>query len=945
MSNGSSRGGGGSNRREPPESAVQEKLARIRARRAERQAARAAGYPDDAPEEVEEAEDDESTQAINLADFDLDAPAPRRAAAPAPAAPARGRAPAPPPAAMDDDDDDDGDEKTAAFNIDALGDLLTEPEPAPAPAKPVPTRPGPHAAPRAAAARSAAPAPPAAMDDEDEDEDGKTAAFSLDDMGDLLKEPAPAPARAAAPPAAPPAHMDDDDDDGDGKTAAFSLDDMGDLLKEPAPAPARPAARSAAPPAHVDEDEDDGEGKTAAFSLDDMGDLLHEAPRAPAPAAPAAEEFERTQAVNLDDFEAQLPPPPSRGGGRSRQPEPEPAPEPPTLTVVVGNDIGKSYELSRDVSLVGRGMDADCVINDASASRRHFNIVRTSGGWKLVDLGSGNGTKVDGHRVQEIPLKSGMTIECGTTTLEFRDPAQASGGGRAPDANAYRDFEEDDGAEKTRMGDMAALEIDPDWEQRRTRARQEQQQGFETVAEPVGELVAAKKKGGTGKVLALVGGLVLLGGGGFVAADKFGGLGIIFPKEAVVETSGSGGDGGEGETTQGEVGGTANEAGGTTAAGGAPTADAKKKAKDLVLEGEAAYVEKRWYEAKKFFKEALEINPKAERENGVPVDEAVVLVDQQLDAWNTLVDAKKAASEERFADALELLKKIKVETAYHKDAQELIPTVRDDLVAKSLGLAREAEEKGDYEAAKKAVTDALAASKDDPDALAMQVALERATAPDADNLETDDEDPAKRVQAEKVAKIDFKPGFAKYAASDFMGAIDFFDGVTYGKASRRDKAKAKAVAGAITKFDTVLRAGRDALAAGKLDKALDDLRLAKKYDQAVNGAFQGQINKDLGKTYAALAKDSFDKKNLTSAGSYAKKALAVDPGNADMTAMMGDVLKTARSWIEDAKAAAESNPDKAMSLLSKALNVLPVDDESYKAAYALLNKIGSKLDE
>jgi len=143
----------------------------------------------------------------------------------------------------------------------------------------------------------------------------------------------------------------------------------------------------------------------------------------------------------------------------------------------------------------------------------------------------------------------------------------------------------------------------------------------------------------------------------------------------------------------------------------------------------------------------------------------------------------------------------------------------------------------------------------------------------------------------------------------------------------------------------VLRAGRDALGAGKLDKALDDLRLAKKYDQAVNGAFQSQINKDLGKTYAALAKDAFEKKNLTSAGSYAKKALAVDPGNADASAMMGDVLKTARSWIEDAKAAAESNPDKAMSLLSKALNVLPVDDEAYQTAYALLNKIGSKLDD
>ncbi|TNF33902.1 MAG: FHA domain-containing protein [Deltaproteobacteria bacterium] len=750
---------------------------------------------------------------------------------------------------------------------------------------------------------------------------------------------------------------DDDEDDGDGKTAAFSLDDMGDLLKDPAPAP----ARAAAPAPMDDDDEDDGEGKTAAFSLDDMGDLLKEPAPAPAPAKPAkpapepmAEEFERTQAVNLDDFEMataeanktllvddDLGPP-----SRSKKAAPAPAPEPATLTVVVGNDVNKVFKLTGDVTLVGRGMDADFVINDASASRRHFNVVRTSSGYKLVDLGSGNGTKVDGHRVQEIALATGMTIECGTTTLEFGDPSGAAapvrggGGGGGGGGGAYRDFDDDDGAEKTRMGDMAALEIDPDWESRRSRMRQEEQQGFETTAEPaVEERAPVKKKGGAGKMIAIIGGLVVLGGGGFVAADKFGGLGIIFPKEASV-TSTNSGDGSNGGTETGEAGTTTGQTGEAGA-----TADAKKKAQDLVLEGEAAYVDKRWYEAKKFFKEALELDPKAERGNGDPVDEAVVLVDAQLEAWNALVDAKKAASEERFNDALELLRKIKVSTAYHKDAQEMIPTVRDDFVAKSLGMAREAEEKGDYEGAKKAVEAALAVSKEDADALAMQVALTRATAPDADNLETDDEDPEKRVQPTKVAKIDFAPGFAKYAASDFMGAIDFFDGITYGKASRRDKAKAKAVAGAITKLDTVLRAGQEALAAGKLDKALEDLRLAKKYDQAVNGAFQSKISKDLGKAYAAKAKAAFDANDLTGAGSLAKKALANDPGNAEASAMMGDVQKTAKSWLADAKAAAGDNPDKAMKLLAKALNVLPVDDPAYKEAYALLNKLGQEIDE
>ena len=946
MSNASSRGGGGS-RRDVPESAVQDKLAQIRARRAERQANRAAGLlGEDDPQGqaggYEEEDSGEATQAFNVADFDLDEPAP----APAPA---RGRAPA---AAADEDDDES--EKTAAFSVDSLGDLLAEPAaPAPkaaaaAPARPAPgrapARPEPARAPaRPEPARPAArpeppprQAPPRAAAEDEDDGEGKTQAFSLDSIGSLLEEPvkapAPAPAaragRAAPAPAPAPARHDDDDDDGEGRTQAFSLDDFG-------AAPAAPGRRPGAPAAAADDE--DGFERTMAVSLDEI----------PAPSA------DRTMMVDVEadiasvkaDIER------SRGGrgkGKGAEPAkaaraPEPA-KPAYLTVLIGTDLGKTYTLERDTSLFGRGMDADCVISDASASRKHFNVVRAGAGWKLVDLGSGNGTKVDGTKVKELVLKDGMKIECGTTTLEFHDPAAKAGRGKdaSGGAAAMREVESDDDSEKTRMGDMAALEIDPDWEARRARARLEAAQGQETIAQPVPEEIAPpkKKKGGAGKVAAIVGGLVLLGGGGFVAADKFAGLGIIFPKEVPAETTSGGAGGTEPKPAGAETGAPAG-----SEAGVEDEAAKVKKAKGLVTDGEAAYVEQRWYEAKKLFKEALALNPKAERDNGVPVDEAVLLVDAQIDAQQQLVDAKKAISEERFAEALDLLKKIKVESAYHKDAQELVPGVRDDFVAQSLGVARQFEEKGDLEAAKKAVAEALTVAKEDPDALAMQVALERAAAPDADNLETDDEDPAKRVQDEKVAKADLAPGFAKYGAGEFMGAIDFFDGITYGRASRRDKAKAKAVAGAITKFDTVLRAGRDALTAGNGESALENLRQAKKYDQAVNGSFQAQLNQDIGKAYAMLAKGAYDQKQLAQAGAWAKKALGVDPANADAKAMMTDVLKTAYTWVEDAKAAAGENPDKAMALLTKALNVLPVEDAAYKTAYALLNDLAAKMEE
>src|SRR5690606_20657871 len=115
-------------------------------------------------------------------------------------------------------------------------------------------------------------------------------------------------------------------------------------------------------------------------------------------------------------------------------------------------------------------------------------------------------TRVDGNRVQEIALREGMRIELGQTTLEFHGGGAAAGGG-------FDEFEEDEG-ERTRMADMAALEIDPDWEARR--ARQLGHDAAPTAAQPAPSMTrthaaspgpGGKKKGGAGKTIAIVSGL------------------------------------------------------------------------------------------------------------------------------------------------------------------------------------------------------------------------------------------------------------------------------------------------------------------------------------------------------------------------------------------------------------------------------------------------------
>jgi len=58
-------------------------------------------------------------------------------------------------------------------------------------------------------------------------------------------------------------------------------------------------------------------------------------------------------------------------------------------------------------------------VQDTSVSRRHAELRPTEDGWVLVDLGSTNGTRVNGAGVTERQLHDGDTISVGDTQLRF----------------------------------------------------------------------------------------------------------------------------------------------------------------------------------------------------------------------------------------------------------------------------------------------------------------------------------------------------------------------------------------------------------------------------------------------------------------------------------------------------------------------------------------------
>ncbi len=87
---------------------------------------------------------------------------------------------------------------------------------------------------------------------------------------------------------------------------------------------------------------------------------------------------------------------------------------------------GRRHTITSARTVIGRGSDADVVIGDAGSSRRHAEILWDGERAMLRDLGSTNGTKVNGIRTPEAALANDTTITIGRTEIVFRVLAEAA---------------------------------------------------------------------------------------------------------------------------------------------------------------------------------------------------------------------------------------------------------------------------------------------------------------------------------------------------------------------------------------------------------------------------------------------------------------------------------------------------------------------------------------
>jgi hypothetical protein len=95
----------------------------------------------------------------------------------------------------------------------------------------------------------------------------------------------------------------------------------------------------------------------------------------------------------------------------------ERAPRDGARALLVGE--GRRSVLSGDQVLLGRSRECEVVISDPNVSRRHAELRRDGRRWVIADLGSTNGVKVNGRRVDRAQLEPGDRITLGLTELTF----------------------------------------------------------------------------------------------------------------------------------------------------------------------------------------------------------------------------------------------------------------------------------------------------------------------------------------------------------------------------------------------------------------------------------------------------------------------------------------------------------------------------------------------
>jgi predicted component of type VI protein secretion system len=130
----------------------------------------------------------------------------------------------------------------------------------------------------------------------------------------------------------------------------------------------------------------------------------------------------------------------------------------PRLFLLSGPDLGQTVDIT-DTTVLGRALDSGVVLRSNTVSRSHAKLTPVNGGWTLEDMGSSNGTRLEGMAVTEAALlEDGAMFQVGDIELRFRvEVPVATAVVREPEPVEEPTEEPND--------DFGEIELEGDWDQ------------------------------------------------------------------------------------------------------------------------------------------------------------------------------------------------------------------------------------------------------------------------------------------------------------------------------------------------------------------------------------------------------------------------------------------------------------------------------------------------
>jgi len=117
------------------------------------------------------------------------------------------------------------------------------------------------------------------------------------------------------------------------------------------------------------------------------------------------------------------------------------------VVVINKGGVGKTFALPSNVTVIGRRSSCDLQVPLSAVSRKHCQISQVDGQLKLRDLGSRNGTYLNGERVSEAMIKGGDSVRIGPLTFVFQidgkpETVAVQDGGKPSDSEEVTEQEE-----------------------------------------------------------------------------------------------------------------------------------------------------------------------------------------------------------------------------------------------------------------------------------------------------------------------------------------------------------------------------------------------------------------------------------------------------------------------------------------------------------------------